>query len=473
MYSTLATAARRCRLLWVGALLALAGLNPACDREPPAARNLVIICIDTLRMDRLERFGGERITTPELSRLMDAGTTWSQAQSTSNWTVPAVGSLLTGRLPAAHGAIVPGDRKNLGVEPKTPNVLDPSVPLLSEILQGRGVHTALFSGNPYLYGRFQAGFDVVRVAKEDGDRQLPEILSWIDRVSPDRFFLYWQIMDLHQPIDPPAEDARRFLPEPPPDFPSARYAGWSWGNLAPETANDPEFARYRSVKLALYDGALHHVDDLIAGLVGRLRDRGLADGTLIVVTADHGEEFWDHALAQRASGDPRGIWGIGHGHTMYQELLRVPLLLVGPGVPRGRAVDCPASLADVLPTVLTRLGVAMPTALEGRDLSPALGATPPDCADRLLVSDSPAWGADSAAIRAGRWKLVWRKGEPLALFDLQLDPEERRSLADARPELAEDLAARLREARAKTTTTRAAEVNAELRAKLQTLGYVP
>src|SRR5262249_13704034 len=163
------------------------------------------------------------------------------------------------------------------------------------------------------------------------------------------------------------------------------------------------------------------VDDLVAELVERLHARGLADSTLLVVTADHGEEFWDHALAQQASGDPRGIWGIGHGHTMYQELLRVPLVLVGPGVPPGRAVDCPASIAAVLPTALARLGVASPTPLDGRDLSPALGASAPGCAERLLVSDSPAWGKDSAAVRAGRWKLVWREGDPLALFDLRTD----------------------------------------------------
>jgi arylsulfatase A-like enzyme len=457
--------------------LLLPALLAACRAAPVRPRNLVVVCIDTLRAERLHLLGASRPTSPALDRLAARGLLLDQVQSTSDWTVPAVASLLSGRLPARHGAVIPGPMKHLGSAQESPDGIAAGVPLLAERLAAAGFRTALVSGNPYLYGRFQDGFQHVRVARADGDEQLPDLLAWLAEPSERPLFLYWQIMDLHQPLDPPATAAARFAPEPAPaDYPAA-YADWSWGRVDAATESDPAFLAFRRAKLDLYDGTLRHVDDLVARLLAELDRLGLAGSTLVVVTADHGEEFWDHAVAESADArDPRGMWGVGHGHTMYQELLRVPVILAGPGVPEGRVDHCPASLADVVPTVLARLGrPAMPD-LDGIDLGPRIdaGGDPASrpCPRRPLMSEAPAYGPDSAALRVGSWKLVWRDGEAPTLYDLDADPGEQRSLAAARPEVVARLAPVLDRLRRTEVRSAPMPLDDELRAQLRALGYL-
>lgn len=412
--------------------LALTALLAACAPERFEAPNVVVICIDTLRADHVGAYGYRRPTTPVIDAVAARGVLFEQVQSASNWTVPAVASIFTGRLPRSHGAVVPGALKHLGSVPKAPNEIAREVPVLAEILRDAGYRTALFSGNPYLYGRFQAGFDRAVVKSADADAHLPGILAWLGATRGERFLLYWQIMDLHQPIDPPAESANLFVRDPPPGFPEDIHRGWTFGNLREE--EEPGFRRYAELKTGLYDGALRWVDDRISHLLSALDDLELTGDTLVVITSDHGEEFWDHFQEQAASGaDPRGIWGIGHGHTMYQELLRVPMIVAGPGIAEDRRVRCPVSSVDLFPTILSVLGVpAVPN--DGRDLSAFVGSGPPQCTERPLLSAAPAYGPESGAVRAGDLKLIWRDGAPPLLFDLAADPSERRNLAGHRPE---------------------------------------
>lgn len=431
----------------------------------------MVICIDTLRADRLSSYGYSRLTSPVLDRLASTGALFEQVQSTSNWTVPSVASIMSGRLPNRHGAIVPGLVKHLGRSPKAPNEISPDVPLLGEILRDAGFATALFSGNPYLYGRFQEGFQEVEVKGADAEAHLPRILEWLELDPPRRFFLYWQIMDLHQPLDPPEAAATLFVADPPPGFPEAIHQGWTFGNL--RDTNDPEFRRYSELRSALYDGTLRHVDGLIGRLLERLDDLGLTDDTLVVVVSDHGEEFWDHWEEQATRGDdPRGIWGIGHGHTMFQELLRVPMILSGPGIEPGRRVRCPVGLADLFPTALARLDLPAPDS-DGRNLSDFLGMRPGECRERPLVSGAPAYGRDSGAVRLGPLKLAWRDGSAPALFDLVADPGERRDLASQRPGDLERILAALRESDSeRTVETGASTLSDELVEELRSLGYL-
>lgn len=455
----------------VVATILLSTLISTCGHDRPRARNLIVICIDTLRADRLSSYGHYRPTTPVLDRLASQGALFEQAQATSNWTVPSVASLLTGRYPNRHGAIVPGEIKHLGKSPKAPNEISRDVPLLAEILGGAGFATALFSGNPYLYGRFQDGFQEVHVRSVDAEAHLPRILEWLELERERKFFLYWQIMDLHQPLDPPAHAGTRFVPDPPPGFPGDVHRGWTFGNL--RDADDPEFRRYAELRGALYDGALGHVDGLIGRLLARLDVLGLLEETLVVVVSDHGEEFWDHWEVQAARGDdPRGIWGIGHGHTMYQELLRVPLILTGPGVEPGRRVRCPVSLVDLFATALARLHLPQ-LETDGRDLSRWLGARPGECRERPLVSGAPAYGRDSGAVRLGALKLAWRDGGAPELYDLAADPGERHDLASRRPEDLERILAALRESDSgRAVETESRRLSDELVDELRALGYL-
>lgn len=398
----------------------------ACSPEP--ARNLVIICVDTLRADHLSSYGYARDTAPRLDGLAREGTLFTQAQSTSNWTAPAVASLLTGLYPMRHGVVLPGEPKHLSRE-RQPGSLRQDIPTLADLLAAQGFSSLLISGNPFLRGRIQQSFQKTNVKYLDARDQIAEIEGWIDdqaeNGSKGRFFLYWQIMDLHAPVDPPAAFARRYAASAPAKFPTANHSNWSFGRLA--TESDARFAEYRDLRIALYDGALDHVDALIGRLLDRLKEYRLDTSTVVVVTSDHGEEFWDHWSEEtRTKGDPRDLWGIGHGHTMYQELLRVPLILAGDGVPAGRRVDCPVSLVDVFPTVLELLGVEGAGAIDGTMLP--LERSSAGCRPRALWSEAPAYGPNSVALRVGQTKLIWRADRRTEIFDLSKDPHEKNPL---------------------------------------------
>lgn len=458
---------------WAGVVVGVALLALGCARSPaPPADNLVVIVIDTLRASHVGAYGYSRPTSPALDALAARGVLFRTAQSPSNWTVPSVGSLLTGAFPSQHGAHLGDGPRELGRAPEAPRSLSPSVPLLSEILTRAGFQTALWSGNPFLYGRFREGFGTVRAGRADGGEQIGEILDWVRANRERRFFLYWQIMDLHQPLDPPAELERRFAPDAPPDFPDEKTRDWDFGRL--ESDADRAFLRYRTLRTALYDATILHVDGLVGRLLEELRASGLQSSTLVVVTADHGEELWDHWREERAlADDPRGIWGIGHGHSMYQELLHVPLLIAGPGARRGASSDCPVALTDVVPTVLARLGVPPAPHAAGLDLSGFLAGSARGCPQRPLLAEAPAYGPDSFALRMGHWKLVRRGDDLVQLYDLERDPGERTEVSALHPGLVtrlKGLAERLR-AQASEVTPETV-LDEKLREELRSLGYL-
>jgi arylsulfatase A-like enzyme len=435
----------------------------------------VVVCLDTLRADHVGAYGYGRPTTPNLDALAAGGTRFDAAWSSSNWTVPAVGSLFTGRDPRSHGATLgPGERLHLGVAPESPFGLRPALPTLAEILRRNGFATALFSGNPYLYGRFRDGFDLAVVERADGRAHLDRLRPWIEEHRAGRFYVHWQVMDLHQPIDPPEPFARRFAPAAPPDYPTEAHVNWGFGSIASEQR--PGFPEYRELKVALYDGALAHVDQLLGELRATLRAAGVEDQTLIVVTADHGEEFWDHWREGLEQGvDPRGIWGIGHGHSFFEELLRVPLVIAGPSVPEGRTVECPVSITSLFATVVERVGVAGPAVpVDAESLEPHLRPDHRTCAPQALFAEAPAYGPDGTAVRYGRWKLVRRLGLPTVLYDLAADPAERADVAAANPRAVAALERLLeRRAAAPQDGPPAPEPPDEaLRSDLRALGYL-
>jgi arylsulfatase A-like enzyme len=187
------------------------------------------------------------------------------------------------------------------------------------------------------------------------------------------------------------------------------------------------------------------VDDTIGKVMDRLARWRLAERTLVTIYSDHGEEFWDHlSQAHRFAHDPRPIHGIGHGHTHFQELLHVPWLATGPGVPAGVRRDEPVSLCDVAPTLLEWLGldplpgpqVSLP-GLAGRSQA----AAPREGASRHILAEDLAYGPDLVALRRGPWKLIaHRRGDPLALHHLVDDPGEQVDLIADEPAMTADLA---------------------------------
>jgi arylsulfatase A-like enzyme len=435
------TFARRRALAASLAILTLAGTAAVfalAVRHSPrrTARNVVIVCIDTLRADHLSAYGYRRATTPRLDALARRGELFEHASSTAPWTVPSVGSLLTSLYPGEHGAAVQGEVRQL--DEQSPAQLRPEVETLGDILHAAGFRTALLSANPYLWGRFQRGFDTAVADHQSAGELTDRAIAWLRRRPRKPFFLYLQYMDLHQPIAPPPAYAGHF-PVSLGGERGAEHADWSFDRQS--DLADPEFRRFRAHKIALYDGALLYVDTEIGRLLDALARLGRRDDTLVVVAADHGEEFWDHAEAERQmGGDPRGVWGIGHGHTLYQELLHVPLIVAGPGWDGGRRVPCGVSLLDVAPTVLASLGLPPRPAMRGASLHRFLraadgagGDDPGACAPAAVAAESTAYGPDARSLVWSGWKLIERDGTGPTLYDLGADPGERHDLAGCRP----------------------------------------
>jgi arylsulfatase A-like enzyme len=198
---------------------------------------------------------------------------------------------------------------------------------------------------------------------------------------------------------------------------------------------------------------------------------------LVVLTSDHGEEFWDHALEEATlGGDPRRLWGVGHGHSMYEELLRVPLVIAGPGVPAARLASCPARQVDVMPTALQLLGLPGSRAARGRSLvAVSLADLAGTCAELPALAESPAYGPDSGAVIWKGRKLISRYGRGELLFDLRNDPAERHDLAPGQPSLAAGMRTILgRElaAAGRLRSADAAQLDEETRRELRALGYL-
>lgn len=452
-------------LLLCGTFLVLAPIL-GCG-EDRAARSLIVICIDTLRADHVGAYGYSRDTTPVIDAFSGQAVRFDRAISTSNWTVPSVASVLTSAIPSRHGAGVSGTIKHLDKVP--PSAIRAGLPTLAEVLRARGFRTGLFSANPFLYGSFKRSFDSSLVEKVPGEALADAALAWLAERPDMRNFLYVQFMDVHQPNLPP-EPYFSYFETPGAGPRESRHSDWSFGALRDPT--DPDYLSFRAHRIASYDGALRYVDFQIGRMLERMEALGVLREAVVVLYADHGEEFWDHAVEQSTqSDDPRGIWGIGHGHTMYQELLRVPLVVKDGHRGAGRVVDCPVSLLDLAPTALALLGIPVPPSMEGEDLTPHLDGTAV-CRRRALVAESPAYGPDSAALLAWPLKLV-RRGDSSRLYDLESDPRERKDIASAHAEETrrmEKALARLLRNRAQHGP--ATEIPKETLEQLRSLGYL-
>lgn len=376
--------------------------TPAAVTAPPA-RNVVVLLIDTQRADHIHAWNPQtRVRTPSLDRFAQEGALFEAAQSPENWTKPSVASVLTSLYPMTHGAKTDDAR------------LPAAAVMLSEVYKEAGFSTASFIANGYVSDRF--GFDqgwdhYTNYIRENRDTRASTLFhdagDWIEQHKNERFFVYVQTIDPHVPYDPPDEYLRQ--------YDSSEYGGQVTPRqtadlLEKAKKNPPEvvFNEADRTRLeALYDGEVAYHDHEFGDFVARLRSLGVYDNTLFVVTSDHGEELHDH-----------GSWG--HGHTVYQELLHVPLAFRYPaGIRAGQRLPETVSTVDIGPTILEMTGVPVHQSAEGQSLRPDLrGEVPPG--PSVAFSD---FLDDRRVIRAGRWKLIMR-GTNSTFFDLQQDPGE-------------------------------------------------
>jgi len=450
---------------------------PPKSSTPP--HNIVLVLLDTVRADRLSCYGNPRETTPALDRLAREGVRFEHAQAAAPWTIPSIASLWTGVLPSTHGAGIPKEPKKFEGKGSYRGFDHGALSNLPMHLERGGFRNFAFIANPGLERMpcFLQGFERTncRVAFVKAEVALAEVLAWLPELERSQpFFLYLHLMDAHQPLDPPRHYRNLFATDGKPRD-DKQYA--AWGDLnQPELMRSPDLPAFRENKLAVYDGALRYMDDQLAKLFAELEKRGLGDDTLIVVTADHGEEFWEHGAEETELYDcgPRARIGVGHGHSQFQELLAVPLLVAGPGVEPGE-IETRVSLLDLGATLFDlALGQRTVDFGDGRSFGALVRGE--GGAGRAAVSEETSSGYElKALVRPDglKYVLAHHEGEQDCLFDLAQDPEERHNLVAERPEVAaqlrSELAALVAAAREKRVEPGApAEASA---ADLEALGY--
>lgn len=430
--------------------------------QPPAARpaahalagkrpNVLVYLVDTLRADRLGCYGYGRPVSPHLDAFADGAVLFERAVAQSPWTRPSVASILTGMLPTAHGVQTLDDR------------LPEAARTLPEILHEAGYRTAALSTNHHVStgtGLAQGFDDFFLDEEHHAEPVVRRAVAWLDR-RPDRerpFFLYVHTLDPHAPYEPPAEQRRRFAPEVRPGAGSRAGLDRLYrARGAEKTALIAEVSR-------LYDAEVAAGDEAFGHLLAALRERGLYDDTLIVFVSDHGEELGE-----------RG--GLGHGYSLYQEVLSIPLVVKPagpPGQPAGRRSSHLAQHVDLLPTILAAAGLALPPDLPGTDL---LAPLPPGVRQRIALSHLRYGDAFGMSATTVPWKLIvpWSRklGEGPELYDLAADPGETRNLKRGHPVPAGYLATRIRaeERRGRGVTPDRAVLGEEEKKALQALGY--
>jgi len=372
----------------------------------PPRPSAIVYVVDCLRADRVGAYGYERPTTPEMDRVAAAGYVFEDAHACATWTKPAVGCLFTGLEAPRHRARTVDD------------VLAPDRRTLADTLAAAGFETAAWVANPVLDGRgfgYARGFDrYVELAQKWKGRSVNDVngdaaaitegaVPWLEANRDRAFFLYLHSIDLHYPYDARA------------GFESL-------------VRGDREGLALDSDR---YDSELAYNDREIGKLMQALVRLGLDRSTYVLLTADHGEEFGEHGLTR-------------HGHSVYEELLHIPLLVRPPGgLPAARRIAEPVGEIDLAPTLLALLGVPAPAGLDGRDVGPALRGRALE--KRTAFAEQISSAETLYAIREGPLKLIQQLvPEPREmLFDLASDPHERHDLRAARPEAAAGLGARL------------------------------
>jgi arylsulfatase A-like enzyme len=458
-------AAGRNRILHPCILVALLGVAAGCarlidvERERTASnrRNVILISMDTLRADHLSCYGYFRKTSPHIDSLAGRGTRFADVSSTSAWTTPVHGSLFTGRYPLQLGSIrYHGGKKMhvLGAEEET----------LAELLQDAGYETQAFTGGGFVSRKL--GFDQGFVKYRDHNNikdYIDQLLEWLtehDRSRP--FFLFVHFYDTHRPYIPPDEKFKEmFKGGYKGNFPVRKVCSRKYRPLSEEDL------RY---VISQYDGEIAHADYQLGRFFAHLHDTGLDRNTLLVYLSDHGDEFFEH-------GD------CDHTTSVYQELVGVPLVFKGPGIPARQVVQVPVSLIDVPPTILHYLGMPVPDSMEGTSLLPVIHGEGEPCTYQFFETSFWKRKNDIRGVREGPWKIVFNyKDVAVEAYDLEIDPLERTNVIEEMPAgTKRDMIHAFKKWRkkmrktaqkAKTSTHQSITTDPKLEEHLKALGYI-
>jgi arylsulfatase A-like enzyme len=445
-------------LLWGGC--------SSSESELAPRPNIVLITIDTLRSDRVGAYGYARETSPFLDELAAEGVRFAIAYSPSSWTVPSMASLFTSLHPDRHGVQHGLVRRGeiFGQE-----ILDESYVLLAEILRDNGYRTFGVSANLHLAPEFGfgQGFDrYTNLGFAEAARIAPVLDAWSRelRSAPTPFFLWIHFFDPHDPYIPHFPWFETFAPElsgemgHPDPFWIRRLQ--KLASTRDRETSTGAFRRELVLAEAAYDAEIRYVDGEIRRTLCAL---DIEPDDLVIVTSDHGEEFFEHGV-------------LGHSQHLFEEQVRIPLIIRFPaGEYRSRVIDEPVSLVDLLPSLLEYLSIPSPHEVDGRSFLPLLeSGVRPAAPVFLSVSRHEP---NLRGIRQDRWKYVRELQRPRQglLYDLEADPGERLNLFSEEQRIRAELSAKLDAFLTDVHTARGPrlqEVGEETLEQLRALGYV-
>ncbi len=409
-----------------------AGSSPQED----SPRNLLLICMDAVRADVFFALGE---SSPDaLKAWQDRSLAFTRATSTSSWTVPAVGSAFSGLWQYGHGAgqlpsmkVENGVTELMPTQPQLPTAMYEDVPLLVEAAVEEGFDTAAISASPWTNGSNNQvglirGFQKtigLGLGEEGAGRGFAQMKEAFDQKPNDApFFYYLHFMEAHEwHKEPAAElDARiaRFSPQERALF----------LRVAPPHACEDEQSLLCK-RFLVYASAVSWLRNAIATALAGMKEDGLLDDTVVVVFSDHGERFGDHEddvrIAKANKASRTGF--LGHGHSMYQELLHVPLIAWHPGY-KGAVIDEMVSLVDIAPTVARWLNIDfLPAKWPGQYLDDYL-APSKKALDRVVYASGIVRGEQQIAALQGLNKSIWYMvSDQYDYYELGKDPYELRS----------------------------------------------
>ncbi len=468
--------------------------------------NVILILLDAVRADHLGCYGYERKTSPNIDLIASKGVVFENAFAQSSHTLESVPSLFTSNYPSTHN-----------VQTIT-TALPQELVLLPEIFRSSGYRTSIFSANDYVsmtygYNRGIKDFygleeNVVKNNKtvlghllyslprmsrirellepilnlgysflhskitlnmEDANFITEKAMKWIKKNRNRPFFIYIHYQGGHHPYNPPVPYQKIFDPDfsddPIQDYPL------NFGMFLPYEEGEPIPARELENMIAQYDGKILYHDENLGILFKQLEQLNLSDKTMIIIASDHGEEFYDHK-------------GWGHGHSLYEENIHVPLILYCPElIPEGKRINELAEMVDVFPTVLSLVGIfdglKLPYDIEGVDLTPLILEKNPQSTRDFIFSELNLGEHSAFCLRTQKYKAIEIKfglREMRMLYDLEKDPEERNNIYEVEKEIAEKLFNKLddliEQAEQKQFRPRPTMINKELKKRLKSLGYI-
>jgi arylsulfatase A-like enzyme len=394
--------------------------------------------IDTLRADHLGCYGYFRDTSPNIDRLAEEGVLFKDSHATAIATGPGFTSIITGRSPIHHGFYL--TPYNL------PNLIDfdDAIPTLPEMIQDNvgGYTTAAFDNlinfashmDQFVRG-FEYYVNVTRTSKPIhhhvvGGEVNRRLIPWLNSHRDESFFLFVHYWDPHTPYNQP-DQFRRIFSHRPGDLDDLQVkeapAGYEyvpgWGRVGEIWEPDPERS---DVTIDLYDGEIRYVDMLIGEVLDALKELGIAERTVVIITSDHGEQLGQHGM-------------YGHG-MLHEAVIYIPLIIWCPGLlPRGEVVEGYVQHADIAPTVLALLGA-------GEDLPPMDGSNLIPIIERRERAREEIFVEDQEyrAFIQGRWKYMRSYFRGIEeLYDMESDPMEVINLAAEEPDRLRGMRGRL------------------------------